>query len=432
MLHDAKTQLVFHLPNPDTSTSGNKISWQTDNGQDVSLTSFLSSDYTTRIINEQTESVKFLGPIIHDHQYKYQLRLVSAQKAGHQTMMNVVHTGSDASVVQYTSDAGEKAEGVLIESGAEGALAIFNGDAGERPYSINGTLVAIEATAPNDRGRAGHDPLRQSKNEKLRFFKTGFNLSFNAQKTKTNIYLMDLNPLIQWKITVDGIVRNLTPGDTGSLVFSIASTGNHTINIVEVGNVIPANILPNAQNAQYSLDAGSQITRTLLASDSDGDPLSYQVIDEVSKGTLILNASSGTFTYALTDAASASDQFTFKVNDGKGDSNIAAVSFVLNDRDGDHVLNAQDAFPDDPAEWLDTDADGVGNNADLDDDNDGMPDTWELQYGLDPLDAADAHLDSDNDGDSNLQEYNNGTDPLSKNKLNRTLVIPAVLGFLLD
>ena len=81
------------------------------------------------------------------------------------------------------------------------------------------------------------------------------------------------------------------------------------------------------------------------------------------------------------------------------------------DRDNDGVKDNIDAFPDDPAESLDTDNDGTGNNADLDDDNDDIPDTWELAYGLDPLDASDATLDSDDDGTSNLAEFLAGTNP---------------------
>ena len=37
-------------------------------------------------------------------------------------------------------------------------------------------------------------------------------------------------------------------------------------------------------------------------------------------------------------------------------------------------LDADDAFPLDPTEWLDTDGDGIGNNADPDDDNDTVGD----------------------------------------------------------
>ena len=70
-----------------------------------------------------------------------------------------------------------------------------------------------------------------------------------------------------------------------------------------------------------------------------------------------------------------------------------------------------DAFPDDPAEWLDTDFDGVGNNGDLDDDDDGMPDSFENEFGLDALDSSDSELDADSDGVNNLDEYLNNTDP---------------------
>ena len=53
----------------------------------------------------------------------------------------------------------------------------------------------------------------------------------------------------------------------------------------------------------------------------------------------------------------------------------------------------------------------MSNQDDPDDDNDGMPDTWEQQFGLDPLSAADAALDPDEDGRDNLTEFIDGTDP---------------------
>ncbi|MCB1772249.1 MAG: LamG domain-containing protein [Gammaproteobacteria bacterium] len=81
------------------------------------------------------------------------------------------------------------------------------------------------------------------------------------------------------------------------------------------------------------------------------------------------------------------------------------------DTDGDGVPNEQDAFPNDPSEWVDTDGDGIGNNADTDDDGDGMFDQWESYFGLDPLDPADATSDGDADGVSNLGEWLAGTNP---------------------
>ncbi|MEW6774963.1 MAG: thrombospondin type 3 repeat-containing protein [Bdellovibrionota bacterium] len=49
------------------------------------------------------------------------------------------------------------------------------------------------------------------------------------------------------------------------------------------------------------------------------------------------------------------------------------------DIDGDGVLNEDDRFPLDPAEFADNDLDGIGDNGDPDDDNDGLPDALECQ-----------------------------------------------------
>ena len=49
---------------------------------------------------------------------------------------------------------------------------------------------------------------------------------------------------------------------------------------------------------------------------------------------------------------------------------------------------------------------------DSDVDHDGIPNRWELLYGLDPGDPLDAERDPDLDGLTNLQEYQRGTNPL--------------------
>ena len=62
---------------------------------------------------------------------------------------------------------------------------------------------------------------------------------------------------------------------------------------------------------------------------------------------------------------------------------------------------------------IDTDGDGIPDSSDPDDDNDGMSDTEELRYGLNPL-IADAHQDKDGDGISNIDEIKRGTNPSKK------------------
>ncbi|MCK5923500.1 MAG: thrombospondin type 3 repeat-containing protein, partial [Methylococcales bacterium] len=105
------------------------------------------------------------------------------------------------------------------------------------------------------------------------------------------------------------------------------------------------------------------------------------------------------------------------------------------DKDGDGTPDTSDVFPSDPEEWLDTDRDRIGDNADNcplvpnktqintdsdnqgnacddDDDNDGMTDRWEYLHGFNPLsDEIRDEGDFDGDGYSDADEFKAGTDP---------------------
>ncbi len=56
----------------------------------------------------------------------------------------------------------------------------------------------------------------------------------------------------------------------------------------------------------------------------------------------------------------------------------------IQDADGDGISDANDDFPNDPSETLDTDDDGLGDNQDSDDDGDGVDDAVEIASGTDP------------------------------------------------
>ncbi|SFV89487.1 OmpA-like transmembrane domain protein [hydrothermal vent metagenome] len=135
--------------------------------------------------------------------------------------------------------------------------------------------------------------------------------------------------------------------------------------------------------------------------------------DEVfNKNTVVSLTATPNSGYEFTDwggsCSGNANPLTITINNNKS---CAANFTLLNvDTDNDGHPDNQDAFPNDPNEWLDTDGDGTGNNADTDDDNDGMSDTWETVYGLNPL-VDDSTGDLDNDGFTNLEEYQASTNP---------------------
>ncbi len=92
------------------------------------------------------------------------------------------------------------------------------------------------------------------------------------------------------------------------------------------------------------------------------------------------------------------------------------ITSLFTDSDGDGVSDENDAFPNDENETTDSDDDGVGDNADLDDDGDGYSDIDESTNcgeGTNPLNASDAPTDTDGDGACNaLDDDDDGRDDI--------------------
>ncbi|MDJ0759504.1 MAG: thrombospondin type 3 repeat-containing protein, partial [Woeseiaceae bacterium] len=104
------------------------------------------------------------------------------------------------------------------------------------------------------------------------------------------------------------------------------------------------------------------------------------------------------------DTARQSTLFEFsteQTDNGPRLDSVTYGSFALevSDRDGDGVIDADDAFPDDARYTTDSDGDGVA-------------DSYENDFGLDANDASDATRDDDGDGFDNRREFELEGQPL--------------------
>jgi len=92
--------------------------------------------------------------------------------------------------------------------------------------------------------------------------------------------------------------------------------------------VTDVNVAPVAQDQAVTTDEDTAKEITLVASDTDGDPLTYSIVTQPQHGSLSL-ISGNKLTYTPDENYNGTDSFTFKANDGTLDSNIAEVAILI-------------------------------------------------------------------------------------------------------
>ncbi len=112
-------------------------------------------------------------------------------------------------------------------------------------------------------------------------------------------------------------------------VFTAANSHGQSNKATVTITVQPTNDSPVARPASYTTTAGSPVTGSLNGLDPDGNPLSYTLVAPPTGGTVNITAN-GSFTYVPQSGWSGTDGFSFKVNDGTTDSNVAFVRVTVN------------------------------------------------------------------------------------------------------
>ncbi|WP_374352805.1 Ig-like domain-containing protein, partial [Chitinimonas sp.] len=108
-------------------------------------------------------------------------------------------------------------------------------------------------------------------------------------------------------------------------------------------NVAKQEIAPTLDGQTISLDEDSLATIQPLrgATDLNGDPLTARIVSQPAHGTLTVNAD-GSFAYTAALAYNGADSFSYVVNDGTVDSNIATVSITITS--SNHAPTAVDSL----------------------------------------------------------------------------------------
>jgi hypothetical protein len=206
---------------------------------------------------------------------------------------------------------------------------------------------------------------------------------------------------IPQNVTVTGVADSLNDGDVAYSIVTAPAisddpnySGQDAADVAVVNlNTASFNTPPTAGDLELATDRDVPLPITLAGSDSDDNPLDYTIVTPPAHGSLTGTGASRLYTpQSLYFGA---DSFTYRVNDGTADSNIATVSIAVGpaDSDDDALADAIDTAPLSPSnEFSDgTTFGGIANRGnqvvritDASDPTDGVIVTTDAEGGPDP------------------------------------------------
>jgi hypothetical protein len=185
----------------------------------------------------------------------------------------------------------------------------------DAPRASNGTLVTNEDTSAN-----GTLVATDVDNVNLTYsLVSTANAHGTVQITNASTGAYSYTPALDY----NGPASFTFKANDGLLDSNVA-TVNITVN--------PVNDAPAASNGSLSTNEDVPTTGTLVASDVDGNPLTYSLVSTANAhGTVqITNATTGAYSYTPALDYNGPASFTFKASDGLLDSNIATVNITVN------------------------------------------------------------------------------------------------------
>ncbi|MDP3850184.1 MAG: Ig-like domain-containing protein [Luteolibacter sp.] len=126
-------------------------------------------------------------------------------------------------------------------------------------------------------------------------------------------------------------------------VKAVNQAGLQSVSSSEISYLVPvtpiANQAPVAAGQSVTTTEDSVVAIVLSASDANGDPLSYSIVNSPGLGTL--SGSAPNLTYTPKADVNGQDSFTFRASDGKLNSNTATISINITAANDAPVATAQ-------------------------------------------------------------------------------------------
>ncbi len=191
----------------------------------------------------------------------------------------------------------------------------------------NTAMVSITVTAVNDPPTAENAAITVSEDSVT----TG-QLQAHDPENDSLTYSAVVNPSKGALLLKPSGAFTYTPiaDTTGADHFTFwVSDGLATSNTATVNITIAAiNDLPIAKSAALTVTQNATAYGQLLAQDPENDSLSYSIVTNPARGSLVLNPS-GVFTYTPNTNTTGTDHFTFRARDGQAASNTATISITI-------------------------------------------------------------------------------------------------------
>jgi hypothetical protein len=222
-------------------------------------------------------------------------------------------------------------------SGTNGATADTSTNGGTTAFSIMTETASITVNPVNDAPTANAQTVGTAEDTPVGITLTGSDVETASANLVFNITAAPANGVLSGT----GANRTYTPNANyngpDSFKFTVTDTGDGsspaltsteatvTINVGAVNDAPTA----DAQSVSTNEDTAKAITLTGSDIDTPAASLTYIIVAGPSHGTVSPGTGPGR-TYTPTGNYNGPDSFTFKINDGTADSNVATVSITVN------------------------------------------------------------------------------------------------------